>query len=474
MNNEKDEDLDKLFRKGMEDPVNESAFRDADWDAMEQMLNNGKRRPAIIYWLPVIGSAAALLLIFLGYLLFRPEVVKPTKQDQMAVHRPNSNEHKVVPNDYTVTNHPNTLGSPGDRKKDNTGTRGGPGRQEADNSKQQTLTSAKHAENPALTGVGQKSKSFFTLSSGKGRRDTTGKGAKNISAKTGAEAMAVNGAVKNPQPGVIANQAVIAANHVPEKPKSDITNDTVQLGTADDKVQLGTADGKKDNPAANNPVLAVTPAPKIKKTGPQKIGARPQFAFGVLASSDLNGVNSAFQQSKVGSNFGAVFSVTFNKWTISTGGTYDIKPYLTGFDNYHTAHYFATQPSSVYANCRMLDIPLNVNYQVYSQSVNKLSLGTGLSSYFMLREDYKFNYAASYEAPNGPTSFTVINKNHNILSVLNLNATYTHQVNSKMDVTVQPYLKVPLSDVGASQVRLQSTGVALGLSWNLNTLSKPK
>jgi hypothetical protein len=473
MNNEKDEDLDKLFRKGVEDPVNEAAFRDSDWDAMEQMLDKGKKRPAIVYWLPVIGSAAALVLIFLGYLFLKPEVVKPAKEKQMAAHRANPVQQKDTTKNYASTLHPNTtIGSPDDRKKDNTGTRGGPARQAADNSKQQTLTSAKYAGNPALSEHGRKSKSFFTLSSGKDRRDTTGKGAKNISAKTGAEAMAVNGAVKNPQPGVIANQAVIADNHVPDKPKSDITNDRVQLGTADDKVQLGTADSKKNNPDAN-PVLAATSAPKIKKTGPQKIGARPQFAFGVLASSDLNGVNSAFQQSKIGSNFGAVFSVTFNKWTISTGGTYDIKPYLTGFDNYHTAHYFATQPSSVYANCRMLDIPLNVNYQVYSQSVNKLSLGTGLSSYFMLREDYKFNYADPYGS-SGPTSFTVINKNHNILSVLNLNATYTHQVNSKMGVTVQPYLKVPLSDVGASQVRLQSTGVALGLSWNLNSLSKPK
>jgi hypothetical protein len=120
----------------------------------------------------------------------------------------------------------------------------------------------------------------------------------------------------------------------------------------------------------------------------------------------------------------------------------------------------------------MLDIPLNINYQVYSRQGNKISLGTGLSSYFMLREDYKFNYTDSQAT--GPVTYTVINKNRNILSVLNLDATYTHQINSKVGVTVQPYLKVPLSDVGASQVRLQSTGVALGLSWYLNASSKPK
>jgi hypothetical protein len=68
----------------------------------------------------------------------------------------------------------------------------------------------------------------------------------------------------------------------------------------------------------------------------------------------------------------------------------------------------------------------------------------------------------------------VINKNRNILSVLNLDVTYTHQINSKFGVTVQPYTKVPLSDVGYSQVKLQSTGVALGINWNINASSKPK
>ncbi|MDB5023642.1 MAG: hypothetical protein JWP78_1397 [Mucilaginibacter sp.] len=461
MNKEKDEDLDNLFKKRLEDPVSESTFRDQDWDAMEQMLDKGKKRPVIIYWLPVIGSAAALLLIFLGYLFLKPEVVKPKKQGQTAAaHRHNadrdSNKEKVAPKDYAATNRSN----PSDQKKDNTGTSGEPARQAADHNKQKTLTSAKYAGNPARLRHGQKSKSFFTLPSPAGRRDTTGYLARNRTAGAGTETIAIEGRGKNLLPDTTGRQAVIADNMVSDKKKSGIASDRTELGTADNKQQ-------KDKSGPNALV-------KVKGKGPQKSGNRPQFALGVFASSDLNGVNSSFQQSKIGGNFGAVLSVTFaRKWTISGGAMYDIKPYLTSFDNYHTAYQFKTQPSSVNANCRMLDIPLNINYQVYSQQGNKITLGTGLSSYFMLREDYKFNYPDSYYA-SGPAAFTVINKNRNILSVLNLDATYTHQINSKVGLTVQPYLKVPLSDVGASQVRLQSTGVALGLSWSLNASSKPK
>src|ERR1700740_354148 len=88
MDNEKEEDLDKLFRRGLEDPVNEMAFRETDWDAMEQLFDKGKKRSAIVYWLPIIGSAAALVLIFLGYLFLKPDIVKPGKKDQIAATYP--------------------------------------------------------------------------------------------------------------------------------------------------------------------------------------------------------------------------------------------------------------------------------------------------------------------------------------------------------------------------------------------------
>lgn len=465
MNKEKDEDLDKLFRKRLEDPVNEAAFRDADWGAMEQMLDKGKKRSAIVYWLPVLGSVAALLLLFIGYMFLKPEVVKPVKQQQMT-----ANRHE----------HANPTGNAAVPKKDNTGTSGEPSRQAADMSKQQNLNTAKYAGNHAVKRHREKGKSFFTLSSGEDRRTTAGQVSDNST-----ETIAANTAAKTARPDISTNQPAavdsqpaitnneVIANNVPEKKDISIPADQKDLGTADNSVTNPVVSKQKDNGTADALASTVLPV-KTKAIGPQKPGSRPQFAFGILASSDLNGVNSSFQQSKIGGNFGATFSVTFaKKWTISTGAVYAIKPYLTNFNNYHAAYQFSTNPTSVSANCRMLDIPVNINYQVYHLQANSITLGTGLSSYFMLREDYNFNYADSY-SPSGPANYSVINKNRNILSVLNLDATYTHQINPKFGVTVQPYLKVPLADVGASQVRLQTTGVALGFSWNINASSKPK
>ncbi len=490
---EEENKLDKLFKMGLEDPVNETALREADWDAMEQMLDKGTRRSGLVYLLPIISGIAAVLLLFLGYFFFKSNETKPEKKNQV------------------VATH--TKSEAVDKAKNNTGTNGEPPRPVADSGKQQTKSAQYAATGPAQTSRAESGKTFFPLSSGKVRRGAGNKVLMlNIpqvlpddasNAANGKTALSTADSKDNQKANVLANG------------KNVTTADRTALTTADDKTALSTADGKagqKGDVLANNgnktvkaddktalgtadsktqvsaadakggqKIIAANPTAKSTQgTIRQNPGSRPIFAIGVLASSDLNGVNSSFQQSKIGGNFGAIFSVTLKKWTISTGAQYDIKPYLTSFDNYHTAYQFPTNPSSVKADCRMLDIPLNVNYQVYHQRANSITIGTGLSSYFMLREDYKFNYdnggAYGYDGstPTGPSHYTVVNRNHNILSVLNIDATYTHQINSKFGVTVQPYTKVPLSDVGASQVRLQSTGVAFGINWNINASSKPK
>src|ERR1700744_6755341 len=70
MNNENE--LDDLFRKKLEDPVDRADYREEDWEGLEQLLDQRKKRKGVVFWLPYVSSAAALLLLFLGWLTFRP------------------------------------------------------------------------------------------------------------------------------------------------------------------------------------------------------------------------------------------------------------------------------------------------------------------------------------------------------------------------------------------------------------------
>ena len=89
----------------------------------------------------------------------------------------------------------------------------------------------------------------------------------------------------------------------------------------------------------------------------------------------------------------------------------------------------------------------------------------------MMHESYEYNYADAANA--GPEYFNVKNPDKYLFSILNLQATYQRQINSKVGISIQPYMKLPLSTIGASQVRLQTAGMAVGLNWNINSRTKP-
>ncbi len=417
MSNDKDKQLDDFFKTELEDPVHQTVFNEKDWSALEETLDNHNKRRNLVYWLPVISGAAALLLMFLGWWIFRDNQVHVSKLQVSNLH------HQA-----------------------NTGTSGGTIRQPMGHN-QTTLATANFAGSGNHK-TGGNSKAFFTLSAVGARRSLTGSQKNNrVSMLKTTPAVLYQGdtEIVSVQPAPVFEDGQTVSH-------TDIT--FLKNVSAGGIVKRSRQSEHQKDKAG------------IK----QQAAFRPQFALSVLAAPDLNGVGS-FQQSKVGTNVGLLFSaVVSKKFTISTGVLYSVKPYLTNFADYHTSYSFRISPVNVTADCRMLDIPLNLGYQVYNKGQNKLSIGTGLSSYIMLHEKYTFNYNDAYAY--GPVSYTVPKSGKYVLGVLNLNASYERRLNSKVGVTVEPYMKLPLTNIGYGQVKLQTTGVAVGLKWNINSSTK--
>ncbi|TFF38202.1 hypothetical protein [Mucilaginibacter psychrotolerans] len=423
--------IDNLFKKRLEDPAGNLAYNEDDWDAMEQILDKGKKRPFIVYWLPVVSGIAAMLLLFLGWWFFKPTQTTVKKDDTVAV------KPAVKGTDTTRIN-----------------------KTQAVTVSPQNSVAVNGTSAPA-SNTGKDTN--YPLYQSKHRAPTRKAGA---AVNTGERILANFGVKTQPQPQQNTLPAAGQKDTVPAL-RTDMV--AVQRDTTPPtRLDAAKADDKQPVIAGNTP--AQTPdKPKVKVKSLSQ--GRPQFAISVLASSDINGVNS-FQQSKVGSNFGAMLSVSVKKWTFTTGAMYAIKPYATSFANYTTAYKFKSDPTIVTADCRMLDVPLNIGYQVYQNRKNKFSLGTGVSSYFMLHENYKYTYSSTYA--NGPTSYTVANPKNYLLSVINVNATFERQINSKFSLSVQPYMKLPIKAVGYSQVNLHTAGVAVGFNYNFNSFTKPK
>jgi hypothetical protein len=426
MNKDKDKELDDFLRKGLEDPVDQTHYQEKDWDALEQMLDKDKKRRGIVYWLPVLSAAAALLLLFLGWWAFQSNNIQHSDKrlhyQTLVKNGVNHKESNTGTNAVTIPR--NTDSKTADNQTiDNHKTTG---------NKQTTPSVADYANVHKGIKINTNGKAYFTVPSNGSSHSIIDEGKKEI-------------------PSAPFSETLVAVNAVP----------IVELGSIISRpihsFDLEKTGYKPEVSSKNN-----------KNIIKQPTAFRPQYALSVLAAPDLNGVGS-FQQSKVGTNVGLLFSAgLLKKLTISTGVLYSAKPYTMAFQNYHTGYQFQENPVNVSANCRMLDIPLNMDYQLYTKRQNKISIGTGLSSYIMLNESYKFNYADSYVT--GPSNYNVPNSSKYFFGVLNLNATYQRQLNSKVGISFQPYLKLPLTNLGYSQVRLQTTGIAVGLNWNLNSL----
>ncbi len=234
---------------------------------------------------------------------------------------------------------------------------------------------------------------------------------------------------------------------------------------ADTSLQMIALQPQPDSSVKKN---VTTPQPKIKNN----VSGGPVLAISVLGAPDVNSVSS-WNNGQVGSTVALQLSLRLtSRLSITTGAAYGKKPYHSTFAQYSSNYTRPIQPTDVMADCRVLDVPLNINYQLYNKGSNRFAVGTGLSSYFMLSERYQFNYAAN--SGISPYNLNISGQNQHILGVLNLNATYERRLNSKFGIIAQPYLKLPLTGIGNGQVGLRSTGVAIGFNWNIDPFRKTK
>jgi len=411
-------DIDNFFKQKLADPVDVTGNWENDWSALEKMMDKPEKRRGIVFWLPLLGAVAALFVLVLGWWLFKPvteDVHKPGKQITK-MQKPQQQQTGGAVNKNTITV-PEFIAVP-----------------QQPNKTLQQIPESRIVIAPSPN----------TPSDGIANVAVASNNGQNNAEKIGSIERDNTGYTPLITQNADTSKTLLANNNAEHLPEQSNTDDGSKGMVA------------KQKNAANS--------------GNSFLG-RPQFALTIMGAPDVNGVSS-FSQGKTGTNIGLVFSATFKKLTVSTGVAYSYKPYSIDFDNYSRSnYYFKTDPTSVLADCRMLDIPLNIDYQLFNKNKNKISVGTGLSSYIMLRENYTYEYADPYA--RGPRSYGIASPGKYFFGVLNLQATYKRQVNSKVGVSLQPYLKLPLGDVGASKVRLQSAGVALGVSWNINTLKKP-
>jgi hypothetical protein len=217
------------------------------------------------------------------------------------------------------------------------------------------------------------------------------------------------------------------------------------------------------NTGPNNDVVSSTaPAAPPKKMSVSK----HYFYAGLVVAPDLSTIK--FQNVKsVGTTFGVLFGYSLNaRFSLESGIYLDKKKYYTEgqyFNKEKVPALWNYKLLNVDGTCNMVEIPVNLRYNLNPTAKNKWFVTAGLSTYLMFSEGYNYQ-VLRYGNPYNVAPVTYMNPMQNWFSIANLSVGYEQKLGKIGNLRLEPYLRVPLSGVGTGSLPIMSAGLNIGIT----------
>lgn len=230
-----------------------------------------------------------------------------------------------------------------------------------------------------------------------------------------------------------------------------------------------------DQTIANTQVQLVDAEQAVETDYQPKISKLPvksRFSMAFNVAPDVSGVDQ-FQAGKMGYSLGAGVHYSLSKKiTIESGVAFSQKSYQTGFSSFRppASNIFPVLPSNVTAGFELIDIQLNMAYNLLNHAKYSVGIAAGISSYLMLDEEYSFDYQNMNA--HGVRGFSTGYQNNHFLGIANVGLRFKRNLTPNTKLTIDPYFKLPLTDLGYGNIRLRSAGVSVGVVTNLNLTKK--
>ncbi|MEX0646763.1 MAG: outer membrane beta-barrel protein [Balneolaceae bacterium] len=209
----------------------------------------------------------------------------------------------------------------------------------------------------------------------------------------------------------------------------------------------------------NYPVLAVN-----ENSGPPE-PARAAISFIVSPDLSTAGSISNFYDPGYKIGFSAEYRISRNL-SVSAGALQSKVQYNAPGGQYNPPPYWngGVTPDEITGVCLLIDIPVTIKYNVLNFDRSRFFATAGISSYIMLNEDYRFNYdsggAGMVESWNGNTG------TRHWLSNAGFSIGYEYDLHSNWSIRAEPFIKVPLKEVGWGNVKLYSIGSFISINYN--------
>ncbi|MDB5201540.1 MAG: hypothetical protein JWQ27_949 [Ferruginibacter sp.] len=234
----------------------------------------------------------------------------------------------------------------------------------------------------------------------------------------------------------------------------DLTQKTTALNTKTPLADLIPGDSAREKKDSSK---TITAKEKAKRSA--------SIFAGVIGGPDVSSIKGQ-RAEKMGWTLGIVAGMSWKKhWQIETGALMTQKYYGTNGEYFGRSKLTIPATTKIeYAEgyCRMLEIPLNIQYKFLLRQHGYFFGGTGLSSYIMQKEHYTFDVVRygnryPYEASYSKTS-------HYLFAALNLNIGYAYKFGKSFEARIQPYFKIPMANIGIGSLPIKSTGLLVGIT----------
>ena len=188
------------------------------------------------------------------------------------------------------------------------------------------------------------------------------------------------------------------------------------------------------------------------------------FYAGIMFGVDMSSVH--FQLAKSGATTGFIIGYAFNKkWSIESSLLWDTKRVYDNGSYFNPPGYTPTNGVTIIAvngKSRLYELPVNMKYTILSGKHN-LFATIGISSYLMRTENYDYEYTQTNQ-PGGHNYLSYTKETKNWFSVANFSIGYTHKLGGNGSMRLEPYLKVPLTNLGTANMPIMSTGLSIGFT----------
>ena len=192
-----------------------------------------------------------------------------------------------------------------------------------------------------------------------------------------------------------------------------------------------------------------------------------KFYIGIMGGLDATSVK--FQKvENAGYDVGLLFGFSLNKkWSIETGAFLDKKFYYSNGEYFNTSKIYMppnSEISMVDGNCIMWEVPVKLLYNFKDKGNHSWFVSTGVSSYFMTKQDYEYEYYYPMTGQSYNSYKSYNSASNHILSVAQFSGGYTHKLGKIGELRIEPYIKMPLKGVGIGSLYLRSAGIQIGVT----------